>query len=446
MKKNKKGIRSGLIILILLGIVHLATAQQKTISLEKSKKAALQYSNDIKNGKLRIDQAEYSKKQAISNYFPNVSAIGAAFYGIDDFIDPIPVVLPNGFNNFYLAAATASEPIYAGGKIRASSELADIQVETSKIRAAQSIDSVILLTEQKYWQLVELQERQKVLEVSKAYLDELLKQQQDLLDAGLIARYQLLQVKTNRSQVLLQRSKLNNSRKVALLDFALYVGIPYDTTMVAIDTFTTIKPPQLKYGRPKLDLTSNSNYQLLEQSIEASKLQTQLARADLLPQFSVGISASQIGTFDDTFDSQFQPLAFGTLNIPISAWWGSERQKVRQKEIDEEIAINNLKDGQDQLKVSIMKSWYDLLDAYKQIQYAQENLEYAQENLEVSRDNYNSGLNNLSDLLDAQRTQQQAQTELVNAKANYEEKEILYLQRTDQLETPEIEEVNFDED
>ena len=33
-----------------------------------------------------------------------------------------------------------------------------------------------------------------------------------------------------------------------------------------------------------------------------------------------------------------------------------------------------------------------------------------------------------------------------NAKANYEEKEILYLQRTDQLETPEIEEVNFDED
>ena len=43
-------------------------------------------------------------------------------------------------------------------------------------------------------------------------------------------------------------------------------------------------------------------------------------------------------------------------------------------------------------------------------------------------------------------TQQQAQTELVNAKANYEEKEILYLQRTDQLETPEIEEVNFDED
>ena len=267
-----------------------------------------------------------------------------------------------------------------------------------------------------------------------------------MLDAGLIARYQLLQVKTNRSQVLLQRSKLNNSRKVALLDFALYVGIPYDTTMVAIDTFTTIKPPQLKYGRPKLDLTSNSNYQLLEQSIEASKLQTQLARADLLPQFSVGISASQIGTFDDTFDSQFQPLAFGTLNIPISAWWGSERQKVRQKEIDEEIAINNLKDGQDQLKVSIMKSWYDLLDAYKQIQYAQENLEYAQENLEVSRDNYNSGLNNLSDLLDAQRTQQQAQTELVNAKANYEEKEILYLQRTDQLETPEIEEVNFDED
>ena len=94
------------------------------------------------------------------------------------------------------------------------------------------------------------------------------------------------------------------------------------------------------------------------------------------------------------------------------------------------------------LKVSIMKSWYDLLDAYKQIQYAQENLEYAQENLEVSRDNYNSGLNNLSDLLDAQRLQQEAKTELVNAFANYQSKEIVYLYRNNKLKAPELEEIS----
>lgn len=436
MIKNKIGISVQLLVILLAFSPAFVAAQENSIHLEDSKKAALEYSNDIKNGKLRTDQAEFMKRQAVFNFFPQVSASGVAIYGIKDFIEPIPVLLPNGFDNLYFASAVATEPVYAGGKIRNSSKLASLQVETNKIRAKQSVDSVVLQTEKKYWQLVLIQEQQKVLEVSKIYLDELLKQQEDLLEAGLIAKNQLLQVKANRSQVLLKRSKSRNGRKLALLDFALYVGVSYDTTAVAVDSFAQITPPQLKYSEPYLDLESNENYQLLQKSISVSKLQTDVAKADLLPQVSVGVAATQIGTFDDTFDSQFQPVAFGTVSIPISAWWGSERQKVRQKEIQEEIEVNNLKDGQDKLKVAIMKSWYDLMDAYKQIQYAEDNMAYAEENLEVLRDNYDSGLDNLSDLLEARQMEQKAQTELVNAKANYEIKETLYLYRTNQLEVP----------
>ena len=70
-------------------------AQQK-LNLEEVKEAALSYSHDIKNGKIRIEQAEAAKQEAIANYFPQVSATGIGLYGFKDFVPPIPEMLPDG--------------------------------------------------------------------------------------------------------------------------------------------------------------------------------------------------------------------------------------------------------------------------------------------------------------------------------------------------------------
>ena len=440
IKSHNTGIKSvqlfSVIGMMLLGF-HSSFAQQ--IALEESQKAALKHSNAIKNGLLTIEKSEAFKKEMVANYFPNVEASAIGLYAPNDLISPIEGILPYGIDNLYNASATATEVIYAGGKIRSSNALADIQLETSQIRAEQAVDSVLVVTENKFWQLVQLQEQQKVIETNEAYLDELLKQQQDLLEAGLIAKNQLLQVKVNRSELLLNKSKLENMRKLALLDFSLYVGVAYAPDMVADADFENIAPPELKYPEPDLDLNGNSNYMLLEKSITASSLQTKMAKADLLPSFAVGVSAQEFGSIDSSISNQFTGLAFGTLSIPISDWWGSGKQKVKQERIQEEITQNNRKDGIDQLKVAITQSWYDLVNAHEQVTYALENKQLAEENLKVNRDNYDSGLSGLTDLLDAQAMAQNAQSNLINAYTNFENKEITFLYRTDQLVAPSLE-------
>ena len=432
-----------LLSFIIIAVTYAGNAQEIKISLEEAKEAALKYSYDIKNGNLRIEQAHMRRKEAIAYYFPTIEALGGALHAFNNIIDPIAMLGIPEIDNLYLASATASEVVFAGGKVRNSNKLAEIEVQVNKIRAQQSIDSVILTTANKYWQLVQLQEQKKVINAAKLYLDELLKQQQDLLDAGLIAKNQLLQVRVNRSKVLLKESKLSNLLKLSLLDLALYTGLNYDTTSVAIDTLHEVIPPKLKYHHTT-NVTENSNYRLLDEKIQALKIQTKLAKAELLPQFSVGVNAVKYGTFDTGLDSNIQPMAFGLIRIPISAWWGAEKQNVKQSEIKEEITLNQLKKAQDQITMGIMKSWYDLLEAYHQIEFAEENLTYAQENLEVHRDNYNSGLNNLSDLLDAQRLQQEAKTELVNAFAKYQNSQTTYLYRNSKLESPSLEKLTQD--
>lgn len=404
------------------------------ITLKEGKKAALEYSKTLKNNRLRIDIAKAGKKEAFSKYFPSVGVTGLATYGFEDFIEPIPQMLPEGIDNFYLAGANATQVIYAGGKIRTANKLAAMQVDVNRIRAEQSEDSVLLQTEQKYWNLVNLQEQQLTLQANVTLINQVLKQQEDMLEAGLIARNDLLKVKVRRSRLLLDESKLDNAHKVALLDFCLYTGIPYDTTLVMEDTLQTTRVPQIPFNGPDLSLRNNHSYQLLQKSVKSQKLQTQLSRGNYLPSLTAGIGAAQVGTFDDVIDNRFVPATFGTLSIPISDWWAVGRQDIKQEKIKEKIAMNQLKDGKDKLKVNIMKNWYDLEDARKRIIYAKENMELAEEDLKVSRDNYSSGLADITEVLDAQSEYQSAESEMVKAYGNYHTQMANYLHAIGELD------------
>lgn len=70
-------------ILICLSIIAIfcfdqASAQQ-TLSLEESKKLALQNNYKIVNSQLEMDASAQQKKAAWTHYFPTVSASGAMF-------------------------------------------------------------------------------------------------------------------------------------------------------------------------------------------------------------------------------------------------------------------------------------------------------------------------------------------------------------------------------
>ncbi|WP_442590510.1 TolC family protein [Pedobacter sp. AW31-3R] len=426
---------------ISLFIGSAAVAQEHSITLQQSKTAALEYSKAIKNGQLNIESAESGKKGAAASYLPSVSVTGVGVYAFKDIIGA-PLV-PQGINNFYFAGATALQPLYAGGKIATANKLAAMQVEVSRIRARQSKDSVLLQTEQKYWNLVDLQEQHKTLLANEKFLDQVLKQQKDMLASGLIARNDLLKVNVQRSRLLLNKSKLENGQQVARLDFCLYVGIPFDSLLIARDTFNIAGSPaaqpktglhRLQEAKPSLDLNENNDYQLLQKSIEAEKLQTRLSKADLLPSIAVGVNAGQAGVIDRGIGSTFMPLAFGTVSIPVSELWGNGKQKVRQREISERIAANNFIDGENKLKVGIMKSWYDLTDAQKQIVFANESIAQATENLKVTNDNYSSGLAGITELMDAQAAYQQALSDGVTSYTNYENKQSSYRYITGKME------------
>lgn len=416
----------------ILSIIMLITgagamAQQHLVSLEQSRQAALAYSNTIKNGQLRISSAQAGVKAAKSDYLPSVSGTGVGVYGFKDLVPAIPSFLEEGISNIYVLAGVGTETLYAGGKIRTGNQLASLQLEVNKILAGQSADSVLLLTEQKYWNIVNLQEQGKTLQANEALLKNVLKMQKDMLASGLIARNDLLKVKVQLSQLQVNKSKVQNGRRLALFDFSLYTGMPYDSLMVMHDSLNSSMALNMPVLQPDTNLAGVTGYRLLSKRLENESLQTRLIKGDYLPTVAVGLSAAQTGSINSGLGSTFATTALATLNIPISeGLWGRGKQKIKQRKIAEQMAQNDFNDGSNQLKVGIMKNWYDWKDGLTQVRYARESLAQATENLKVNRDNYKAGLATISDVLDAQAAYQQAAGTLNTAYADLQVKKAAY--------------------
>lgn len=399
--------------------VLTVNAQQK-LSLQQSRNIANANNITLKNGGLRIGYAEEGKKAAYSAYFPKVDANGVLVYGFKDFVPAIPGLLPRGLNNFYLANITAMQPLYAGGKINTSNELAKLQLEVNQTRLKQSRDSVNLMTTQKYLQLINIGEQYKTVVANTQYLDTLYKEMQDYLKSGLIAKNELLKVKVQKNELLLSKSKIDHMKQVALLDFCQFIGMLYDPRLVLTDSLQQVSDPSALYVKPETILSNTDDYKLLQKGVSAESLQTKLKRADYLPSASVGISAAQVGVIDRGLGSRFTPVTMGIVSVPLSGWWGEGKHVLKQRKIAEDIASNNLVNGSNLLQVRMLRSWYDLTESYEQFRILEDNLLSAAENLKVNRDNYRSGLNNLSDLLSAQASLQHTQSQLAEAKINYQ--------------------------
>lgn len=407
---------------------------QMKLSLKESKELALKNNYTIKNGQLVIVASEETKKAAVSAYFPKVDAMGLGVYAFNDFISPIPGILPQGIDNVYAVSASALQPIYMGGKITSSNQLAALQTDVSKTRLSMTTDSVVLETEQRYWQLITLNEQIKTLLVNERYLDTLYKELTDNLKAGLIARNDLMRVKVQRNEITLNKAKLRNARQLASMDFCRFIGIGYDPAMQLTDSVAVISDPKRWHADADSVVKQTSEYKLLESNVRASKLQTELKRADYLPSLAVGVNVSKAGIIDRGIGStDWTPLAVGTLSIPISGWWGEARHTLKEKKIRENIASNTLLDTESLLKVRIAKAWYDLEEARLRVSLSEDNYKEAELNLRAVHDSYLSGLINLSDLLNAQAAWQASASQVVEAKGNFRSRLTFYRYVTRQL-------------
>ncbi len=333
------------IIICLIWICAFPVFAQRALTLDESKQLALQNNAKIKNGALEIESMRQTKKAAFTNFFPSISASGAMFEAQKNLMEistqggNLPVfdgkdlaALSTTAQFAYMPASTmgllksgtfgmvtAVQPIFAGGRIWNGNKLASLGENISEYKNQLSRNEVILKTEEQYWLVVSLNEKFKTIQRYEELLNDLLAQVEDAYKSGLAMKNDLLKVKVKRSEVLLNKSKLENSRKLATIAFCQYIGIPFDSALVLKDSLVVNELPQTYFIDHSAALNNRSEYHLLQASVQAEELQTNMKLGEYLPQAGIGVSGLYM-KLDEGKDRTIG-MVFGTVSIPISDWW-----------------------------------------------------------------------------------------------------------------------------
>ena len=423
-------------------------AAQQVLTLQQLKDSALNRNIAMRQSQLDIDAAREQRREALTKYFPQVSATGAWFNAnrgmakmdIDpqEFISPElgmmmaqslpPEILATigapmsmtMMKNGTIGALTAMQPVFAGGQIVNGNRLARVGEEASLLQRQLKQKDVERQVEQYYWQLVTLQEKQKTIDAVDSLLANIHKDVEVAVRAGVAMRNDLLQVELRRGDIESQRLKLKNGISIVRLLLAQYCGLHESEELrVKSEEFASAVDSSPETGAEAnsslftlhSSLQSLPEYQLLEKQVEATALQKKMAVGQLLPSVAIGAGYNYHNLLEN--DRTFA-MIFATVSIPISDWWGGSHA-VKRKKLEHQKALDQLSDNAQLLNIRMQKAANDVGEARQQLDIARRAIEQAEENLRIVRNQYKAGVCSMSDLLEAQLLYQQTLDKRVDA-------------------------------
>ena len=169
--------------------------------------------------------------------------------------------------------------------------------------------------------------------------------------------------------------------------------------------------PDAVYMLPADALPQTADYQLLNKNIEAKKLEKRMEVGKNLPTVALGA-----GWF--YHDVLRQDHNFGAVmvavNIPLSGWWGGSHA-IRKKEIAVQVAQNEFSDLSQKLEIEMSDKWNNLTSAHRKMAIAREAIGQSEENLRLNRAYYDARMCTVTDMLEAEALNRQAEDDFTAA-------------------------------
>ena len=412
-------------LILFAGLLPALPAGAQGLTLEACRAAAVEHNRTLRDSRYELEAARQPRQEAFTNYFPQINASGGAFQAQHGLVQAdFGVAIPQlGSMNLPISMAkrglfgsvTAVQPLFAGLKIVTGNRLARLGEEVSRLQLQKSEGEIREQTDTYYWQIVSLKENLSTLDAVERQLNEIHRQVELSVKAGLVTANDLLRVELRQQEVASNRLKVENGLKVSKLLLAQHIGADWKGFDIAQLSFDDPETPDRYYIPVEEALDHRAEYQLAEKNVEAQLYQKRMERGKLLPTVGVGAGYLYYNVTDKDVDDG---MVFAQVSVPISAWWGGAHA-LKKARIREEQAENDRLQAREMLAVEIEKSWCDVQEAYAQIQLARRSVTSATENLRENRNFYQAGTAPLTDLLDAETLYTQSRNNLTSAYAAY---------------------------
>ena len=438
------------IILIFLCSIGLsANAQVKTLTLKDALVYALENKADAKKARLQVENSEYKIQEVRSRALPQISANGNLTHNP---IIQTTVIDGAGFGQPGTTIQAAfGQKWTSNAGVSLTQTIFDQSVFTG-LRAARSTrefyqindqlteEQVIERVANNYYSVYVQKERLVLLDsnyVNTTKVRDIVKGQ---FDNGLAKKIDLDRIIVKMSNIDTERQQIKN--QITLQENALkfYMGMPIETIIDMPKEEFEVVPAALTEV-PNVE--NRTEYLLLKKQEELLVYNKKAVEAGYYPTLSLTAGYNYIGQgpqmpwfakpSDGVYWSDYSAIGLN-LHVPIFTGFGT-RAKVRQADVEIRSLQEDMKDTKLSLDLDYRNAMADIDNNLVTIKNQKENMQLATEILSNTKNNYLQGLASLTDLLDAENAQLEAQNNYTRAVLNYKIAEVALIKSKGELKT-----------
>lgn len=406
--------------LLLVASSLLMAQNHTTLRLEDAINRSLSNSKAVKVSEAATTSAEWKAKTAKNHQLPDLNISGQYQQILSKGDTKLKMQLPAGAgsgmvnvnpDHVLFGTAGVSLPIYAGGQIKGAIKQSNLAVDLSKLQLESTKEDVVWQTINLYFGIYKTQKTLEVLNENLVRANQRVKDFQNFLDNGIIARNDFLRAKLQASNVQIAIEEATNNYVNLNYRLKVLMGDPNDLDYDVMESENIVIENQSDES-----LLQRKDILSVEKQKEIAEEAIRIAKAAYYPQ--IGFTGNYYAIDIDQIASMFNSLTVGVgLKYDLSSIYKNKREVeyARAKKVETEMQLEALKD---KAKIELNEAHQKYTLAEKKNKVYEEAFEQAVENYRIVKDKYDNGLADTDQLLEADIQQLQAEINKVVGEAD----------------------------
>lgn len=327
-----------------------------------------------------------------------------------------PLTLKQGLENANDPRVALQYTLFDGGKTASQVGQAAAGLAAFEAQARAAADATVQAVADGYYQLVETRRLADVADEAVHVDQAHVKQAQQFLSAGTVARSDVLRAETTLANDQVAAIRAHNAVDLAESSLDNTLDYPVSTHLVLTDTIAPTAPEIALQTLESAAHQYRGELQAARFAIDAAHAAVGIARSNYIP--SLALQASEGNTQPQLvsgFHAQF--------NLQLTAVWtlfdhGFTVGRLHQAESQVHTADLGYQEAEHDIDLQVEQAYLNLQAARSGVEAAQRLVSFAEENRRLAEERYRAGVGTAIELADAQLNATSAQQNLVKALAD----------------------------
>ncbi|MCS4304686.1 TolC family protein [Chryseobacterium sp. BIGb0232] len=329
----------------------------------------------------------------------------------------------DAINGMYDFTLSASIPVYMGGKIKNTEKKAAIDTEISALRTHLDERELTMEVITGFLQIHHLKEQQSLINDKMKEDSVNIKQVKTLKANGVVTVNEVLRTSLQLSNHKMSWTELNNDIQIAEHKLKTLLSLPESQEM-HVDTEDLISD---KAAIPYIDeltetaLNKNESVEITHKNLSLKELDQKITKAGYLPKVTAG--GEYFLKYPNMMFFPPEPYAYRLGMIGLNLTYPIEnlyKNKYKMQEARENIDLAKLQieENEEKIRHNVYEAYKKFEETDQKVKIAEEAIDQAKENYRIVRTKYVNKLSLITELIDADNTYLEAESNLISVKIN----------------------------